>query len=512
MEHEIINMKDIETVDFAKTMRKVDLQNMQCTIHGKEKCFIYCKDCSEPACSKCIIEVHQKHEYKALDEVYERIIADINEIEDKIESNLQLLKREKNNLLKMLPDGDANFQETRDIILQTEKEMKEAISKFAEDLLQKLEKKWKSSENMIKTELSAMTKKEDELETRMSNINQALQSHHVADILSTSKTLDTSSPKYSVKQIKQKKSKFIPSNLQVNIGSKMFGGLYTVPDFELIDTYQSDVENVTGILLSSDNNAFIGSYYHKNIQKIKIENHNIKVEKEVQITVCDMALTKDGEILASSTESALKLYTKDGQLNTFKSFSPLKTLGVHVTKDNKIIVGLTESFPVQFPPTKDSIRKLSVMNKDGDIQHTIEYDTNNQRLLTYPRRINSFNDKIVVVDIVNTEYEGRIVMLDYGGQLHWIYNGCNSINSDHVKFYPRDLAITSTDMILVSDSLNHAIHVLNPDGEVIAYTDVKSVGKESAWSLSIDKKDVLWIGCNAWESDKKGKIHCVKLI
>ncbi|VDI80738.1 tripartite motif-containing protein 9/67 [Mytilus galloprovincialis] len=194
MEHEIINIKDIETVDFAKTMRKVDLQNMQCTIHGKEKCFVYCKDCSEPVCSKCTIEVHQKHEYKALDEVYEGLIADINEVEDKIESNLQFLKKEKNNLLKILSDGDTNFQETRDIILKTEKEMIEAISKFAENLLQKLEKKWKSSENMIKTELFAMTKKEDELETRKNNINQALQSHHVADIFSTSKTLDTSSP------------------------------------------------------------------------------------------------------------------------------------------------------------------------------------------------------------------------------------------------------------------------------------------------------------------------------
>ncbi|VDI80737.1 Hypothetical predicted protein [Mytilus galloprovincialis] len=292
----------------------------------------------------------------------------------------------------------------------------------------------------------------------------------------------------------------------------MFGGLYTVPDFELIDTYQGDVENVPCILLSSDNAAYIGSYYNKKLLKMKIENHYIKLEKEVLTATFDMSWTVDGEILVSCGENGLKFYTTYVQLKSFQSFSPLKTLGVHVTGDNKIILGLTESSGL--PVTKNSIRRIVVMALDGKIQHTIEYDRENKRLLSYPYRINTLNDKVVVVDLINKEHKGRVVMLDYKGQLHWTYNGCNSINSDKVKFHPRDLAITSTDMILVSDSLNHAIHVLNPDGEVIAYNDVKSVGIESPWSLSIDKKDVLWIGCNAWESDKnkKGKIHCAKLL
>ncbi|XP_071150178.1 uncharacterized protein [Mytilus edulis] len=340
-------------------MRKVDLRNMQCTIHGKEKCFIYCKDCSEPACSKCMIEVHQKHEYKALDEAYDGHITDIKEVEDKIESNLQFLKKEKDKLQKMLSNGDTNFQETREIILQAEKELKDAISEHTKELLQELETKWKPSESIIKTELSAIIKYEDELVSRKNNLIQVLQSHQVIDIFSTSKTLDKSLQKYSVKQMKQNKTKFISSNMQVKTRSHMLGDLYTIPELELIDTYQSDVEKPPCILLSGDNTAFIGSSIDKKLQKITFENNNSKVEKEVPIGVFDISLTKDGDILMSLKESDLKLYTTNGQLKTFKSFSQLKTLGVHVTKDNKLLVGLRESIPVTFPPTKEVPEDLS---------------------------------------------------------------------------------------------------------------------------------------------------------
>lgn len=87
-------------------------------------------------------------------------------------------------------------------------------------------------------------------------------------------------------------------------------------------------------------------------------------------------------------------------------------------------------------------------------------------MLTYALRIKTFHEKIVFVDIkciINNELQGRVAMIDYGGQLPWTYNGCQTINSGQVKFYPRDEAITSSNFNLVSGSVNHAIHILNPD-------------------------------------------------
>ncbi|CAC5396098.1 unnamed protein product [Mytilus coruscus] len=514
MKHEIINLKDFEKEDFATLVRKVDLENMECTIHPKQKCFVFCKDCSEPSCSKCLMETHKLHDYKAIDEEYKEIISEMKELIKQLEANLKLSSNEKEQLQKKLSDGQNNFQETRDLILQAEKDMKEVISKHAKDLLQELEAKWKPSEYIIKTELSAITKNEEEMETKKNNLYRALQSHQLIDIFSTSKTLDKSLPHYSHKKIKINKAKFIPTNMEVKKGSQsVLGEIYTIPDLELINTYHSDLENVTDITFHSDKTAFIGSAMSTKIQKIKFETKSIKIEREIKTEVIDMALIKDHEILVSTGKSDLKIYTNDGQFTKFKSFSPFVTTSVHVTKDKKIIVGLVEFSPDGILVSKDSHRKIVIMNKDGDIQHTIEYDRDHQRLLTCPCRIKIFNDRLVVVDYINKEWEGRVVMFDYGGHLHWTYNGCNNIISDQVKFYPSDVSITSTAMILVSDSDNHAIHVLNPAGEVIVCNDVKVLGIDLPLSLAFDNNEVLWIGCNTWTSDKnrKAKIICVKI-
>ncbi|XP_071165937.1 uncharacterized protein [Mytilus edulis] len=500
-EHEIISYKSIETEDAAPSMDNVDIESMVCTMHSQQKCFVFCKDCSQPACSKCLTETHKLHDYKPLDEAYNDIISEKEELINKLKSNLQFLRNAKDKLTKILSDGNNNLKETREAIKRTEKEMKESITKYVADLFQELEAKSKKSEKMIKDELSTMKKNEDKLETRINNLNEAKQDHQLVDILSPL-------PKYPAKTIKHNEVTFIPSNMQEKLGRQsVLGDLYTIPDLELIDSYQSAIQNVTNILLYSDNCAFVGSYSSQKLQKVIFGNHRIKVEREMKMKVYDMAKTRDGEILVSSEESEIKLYTKDGQLKTFKSFSPLKTLGIHITKDHKIIIGLTESLKI--PATKDSIRTLVIMNQDCYIQTTIEFES----LLTYPYRIQSFNDKILVVDIINTEWEGRVVMLDERGKLYWTYNGYNSINSDQNHFYPDDIAITSADTILVSDCENHTIHVLNPDGQLIVCKDVKCLGIELPLGLCIDQNQVLWIGCNTYVKEKfsKAKLSCVKL-
>ncbi|XP_063406082.1 uncharacterized protein LOC134690008 [Mytilus trossulus] len=516
MQHETINLKDFEKKDFVSSVRKVDLENMECTIHPKQKCFVFCKDCSEPSCSKCLMETHKLHDYKAIEEEYKEITSDMEELIKQFEANLKLLRNEKEHLKKKLSDGGDNFKETRDLILQTEKEMKEVISKRAKELLQELGARWSLSSNVIKMEISAITKNEEEMGTKNNNLYQVLQSHQARDIFSASKTLDTSFPCYSltVKEIITNKTKFIPTNMEVKKKYQlMLGDIYTIPVLKVINTYHSDVENVTNLVFCSDNTAFIGNNAIKKIQKINFETQSIKIEREIKTDVTDMVLIKDQDILVSTGKSDLKIYTKDGQLTSFKSFSPLKTVCVHVTKDNHVIVGLVESSSDGLIITKASHRKVVIMNLDGDIQHTIEYNRDNQRLLTCPYRINSLNDSIVVVDIINKEWEGRVVMFDYGGQLHWTYNGCNNIISDQVKFYPGDVAITSSAMILISEQGNHAIHILNPAGEFIVCKDVKALGIELPISLNIDNNEVLWIGCNTWETDKNknAKIVCVKL-
>ncbi|XP_063444589.1 uncharacterized protein LOC134725036 [Mytilus trossulus] len=515
-EHEMINLKDFKEKDFATSVRKVDLENMGCAIHEKQKCFVFCKDCSEPACSKCLMETHKQHDYKALDEGYQDILSEMKKQIKQIEIFLKLFKYKKDKLQKMISDGNISFQETRDKILKNEKEMKDSIEKHAKDLLQELEAKWKPSENMIHEEIADAIKNEIDMENRKDNLNKTMQSHQVADIFNTSKNLNKPFPNYSEMQMKSNLPAFCPSKIQVKLErATFFGELYTRPDTELMDTYKSELASVKNILLCGDNTAFISSPVSQKLQKVRFENHTVKVEREIQIGVIDMAKPQDEGILIADGNKILKLYTNDGhvQVETFKSYSPLKTSSVHVTKDNQIIIGLVRF--VTLPVPKDSTIRLIVTSQNGDIQHNIEHDKNNQRMLTYPHRIRSLHDKIVVEDLINNEWEGRVVMLDIGGKHHWTYKGWyyTTPYDQLVKFSPESVTITSTDMILVSECLNNAIHVLTSAGEPILWQEVNSFGVESPLSIEIDKNDCLWIGCSTRTKDKirRANISCVKL-
>lgn len=56
-------------------------------------------------------------------------------------------------------------------------------------------------------------------------------------------------------------TKFIPYNMQVKLGRQtVVGELYTIPEFELIEMYESDNIDVTNILICSNKTATLGSY------------------------------------------------------------------------------------------------------------------------------------------------------------------------------------------------------------------------------------------------------------
>ncbi|CAC5390687.1 unnamed protein product [Mytilus coruscus] len=240
----------------------------------------------------------------------------------------------------------------------------------------------------------------------------------------------------------------------------------------------------------------------------------LKIEEGISLSALNMAKLNKNDIILSTGGSELQVYSTDKQFKPFKFFSSLKSISVHVSKNNKIFVGLTECYPVTYPATKDSFRRVVVLNQDGDKQLVYEYDNDNQRLFTEPYRITTMNDIIYVIDYLNNQWEGRVLGLDYGGKLLWTYKGCVVDFIEIVKFYPSDIAATSSDTILVLDKNNHAIHILNFAGEVIACKAIKPLGIELPLSLSIDSNGILWIGCNTWQADKdsKAKIFAVKLV
>ncbi|CAC5411532.1 unnamed protein product [Mytilus coruscus] len=261
-----------------------------------------------------------------------------------------------------------------------------------------------------------------------------------------------------------------------------------------------------------DSDTTFIAFFRGKLEAVKFEDDNIIIQKEVEVKVFDMAIQQNGDLIISSLENDLKLYN-NGDVKSFKSFSPLKTAGVHINKHNQILVGLFESPTPDNPSAKRVSKhtKVVVMNQKSDIQHTLEFDTDNQRLFTLPFRIKTLNDKILVVDLINQNFNGTVLALDYGGQLQWTYKGCGSVDINDTEFTPHDIAVSS-DMIVVSDFSNHALHILSPTGEIILCKDIFHLGIIHPFSLDFDKNGVMWMGCGMGTNKPQTSICALKLV
>jgi hypothetical protein len=86
--------------------------------------------------------------------------------------------------------------------------------------------------------------------------------------------------------------------------------------------------------------------------------------------------------VSKSNSSDVKLLTKSGEIKPFLSVSPLLPMGIHVTSDNYIIVGVIEH-GATYTPTDKSTRALLIFGMDGKQQHTYQYDSNKHNCLLY---------------------------------------------------------------------------------------------------------------------------------
>lgn len=483
-DHKVISLKDLGTEDSADMHRRADLENLTCEVHQRQRCVSFCNKCKYAICIKCLTDSHGSHKQSDLYDKYNDNLSKIREMKDTIIDKISYLKREDSNLEKIIVDCKKEFDDIKQAVLKKEQDIYEAVAKNAKTLIKEIEDICNPLEDNIRDKLNIWKNK---LDTENANIDKILLSHSANDVLEGGVCSDLEAQDINIEDISQSKVRFIPVNSRDT--QTLIGKLHKIPEFTMVNTYEP-LEIVNNILHSGHHEKLITCPYSKKLQRVKFDNDKMTVLKEENIEVHDMAVMDNGNVIISSGVSELKIYINDGSLKTFKDFPSFETTGVHVNKYGEVLVGLTEPGSVKVTPK--SIRKMVVLNHLRNIKHTYAYDRNRQRLFTVPIRIRTCHDTIFVLDMLNDEMEGRVVGLDYGNHMQWVYNGEG--NKGQNKFYPTGLAVTSTDMILVADCCNHAIHVLDITGQVIVCRQVKNLGIEFPFSLDIDFDGLVWVG------------------
>ncbi|CAC5382139.1 TRIM71 [Mytilus coruscus] len=122
------------------------------------------------------------------------------------------------------------------------------------------------------------------------------------------------------------------------------------------------------------------------------------------------------------------------------------------------------------------------------------------------------NGNICVVDTFDRDFHGRVVILSPGGDILGTYTGHPDVNTKKKPFKAFEVLTTPSDNIVVTDTDNHLLHILNDQGQCITYYNLHDMGILRPHSLALSTKGTIYIGCLKKKalfviSDKKAKLY-----
>ncbi|CAC5400481.1 unnamed protein product [Mytilus coruscus] len=95
----------------------------------------------------------------------------------------------------------------------------------------------------------------------------------------------------------------------------------------------------------------------------------------------------------------------------------------------------------------------------------------------------------------NAGYVGDVVCISKDGNIQWKYIGNSLINSNSSKhpFTPIEVLSTESNNLIVSDKIQHALHILTSLGELLTIFDLTLIEIEEPAVMTIDFNGTLWI-------------------
>ena len=515
IQHQIIDIKS----PFQDVQPKIITDNIPCTEHRTKMTCLFCRTCDHLMCADCVSYKHNKHNFEPVEKILSEKIDELKGAEARYSKDLTLCRAKVNEFQISEAKCESLCDESITTIKKREKQLIDGITKHSQKLQNEIELERKT----VKKTFCDLKRQADQAEKTIilhqDEIMAALKSIQGSTIFTTATKSKKMMSDLNFNPIPSEIKYFIPGKETVNDIPNLFGSLQKMKipqveldiDLEVVNSYTTDLSCIYNIITVDDKSTWVNDYNKQVIRQINIDNDNITTTKQISCFIFDMTLTSNNDILLSVFNSSdIKLLTKSGEIKPFFSVSSLLPLGIHVTSDNYIIVGVIEH-GATYTPTDKSTRALLIFGMDGKQQHTYQYDSNKHRLFTVPYRITTNNNKDIVVVDSTSDYTGRVVVVGWEGGLRWTYTGHSKINVT-TQFDPCDVVTTTAGHIIMCDSSTHALHVLSEQGDILTCKVMEDTGIKYPISLDIDMRGQLWVGCGTGGKQSGATIHKVKLL
>ncbi|XP_071160847.1 uncharacterized protein [Mytilus edulis] len=507
-DHKIISLKDV-----GMYREEMDFTNIKCAEHTEQVSCLYCSKCQILVCPICIMKVHKKHHLIEIIDAYNIKVEILKKGQSKMQKSNYKINAKKYQLNKLVSAENIKYNKEKRNIRSHEETVKEQVEQYFKEFKNKLEQSHETVLTSVKSDLNAIslftTQKEDKITEVQNCIDLSNASDFFKEVKKMEKFTETQEPR--TRPSYTSSPTFVPGNInQSNIGSLQDdGNLSAEKNISLVinSEYQTTLEMIRCVSPCLDQSICLSSGCFGTLQRVKPEGTNLKVMSEFNIKVCEMAVTPSNQLLLCVFgETRLQHISSSGELtDSVYDVSPLLPSAIHVISDNKLIVGAYNS------ELKRSA--VIIMNKKGDKETVYEHDEHNQPLFNYARYITTTcNGNIHVVDEISDDRCGKVMVLRLGGHIINQYTGHPIINKSKA-FKPVDIVTTPNDNVVVVDPVPGILHILNDNGHLNSYFNIKEIGIRYPMSLAFNTTGKLYIGCTkaASSQTKEAKLYVINI-
>ena len=492
-----------EVVDFINKREELILP--ECKSHDKTLCEMYCNDCNEPMCVLCVTTTHKKHDITDIKSIIEnfkkRIIADVEEME------ISIRPKYKQTV------GIGNSSKEFDRVMNAIQDQEDNICKVVREIGSRLKDevaKQKSEFEQKKNEVqSTVAKEREELDSVMKMNKSILKSNDAKRIL----TYRSNNEQFRgrPKQMQISYPMFLSGNVNRNQLQVMFGSLQRSSNLAtdgkhdmrkpmsnpvVVSTIQTPYGKETElwrILCDEAGKIWISG----NDKKVYQIDQSGSIQKTVSVSnnVLALSLSVGKELIFPACWTDTKVYRYDGNVvRTVVDLGQWCPRGLCHSANGDLLVSMrsvdkTQSRVVRYSGTTET------MVIQNDRQGGPLFSVGNQCVLQLTENGNG--------DICAADYAGKaVVVVNASGELRFKYQGNINPKTKYKSFQPSKIATNVNQQILINDTLNDIVHVIDKDGKFLRYIEYPCNG-----GLSIDPEHNLIAG-----NDESGEIRIIRYL
>lgn len=511
-----INSLATQEHNIVSYRRKVFTPQLQsCSIHGYEKCDLFCSKCNVPICVTCITLQHKAHPATKLED-------QCNFKRKQIQDECEHIKNDLcKNLIKIIAHMQKKMEEVKkkydnveDAIFQNGEKWHRQVDKIVHQFLQQandmknrdisfLEKHTEESKSLLKS-----------LNAHREQVNKLASSMNLKDILDYElrdlTCIRLSKPNLSMPS-------FDSGENEIKIISKSFGSLCSKipqnlkvvsPDLEnlrnlcsrvvLCKSVESSFDTICNIACSNENYVWVNGE-DKTMSLIEPGKVIKRIETQSGLRPINLAVTRQGSLVYAvydSHQSNIFIVTNSYSTDKVITFNDWKPVGICCTRNDEFLVSMESNDETQI--------KIARFSGDFKIIQEIQYDEHHQPLYASGKYY-VFVEENQNMDICASDpNKNEVVVTDKDGLRRWRYNG-NLEKGKFKSFSPSFIAADSYSNLLVMDTDNDCVHLLDMNGIFITFITHPKI--QGIGAMSLDRNDKLWIA-----NYKGGQINVFKYL